>query len=70
MLEKMVRRKSESIYLAKVDLDKVPEFYKEHAITTLPTTMAYYKGDLVDVVEGPRWGQIVKLVNQSERLAN
>jgi thioredoxin-like negative regulator of GroEL len=43
MLEKMVKRK-DSIYLAKVDLDKVPEFRAEHAIDTMPTVMTYFKG--------------------------
>ncbi|XP_021949030.1 thioredoxin-like protein slr0233 isoform X2 [Folsomia candida] len=68
ILEKMVRRKSESIYLAKVDLDKVPEFRTEHAIETLPTVMTYFKGDVMDYVEGLNWGPIVKLVNEAARM--
>jgi thioredoxin-like negative regulator of GroEL len=70
MLEKMVKRKSESVYLAKVDLDKVPEFKLQHAIETIPTTMSYYKGDVMDFVEGLNWGPIVKLVNDAARMNN
>jgi hypothetical protein len=53
-----------------VDLDKIPEFRQEHAIETLPTTMAFYKGDVMDMVEGPEWGKIVRLVNDAARLTN
>jgi len=68
MLEKMVRRKSEQIYLAKVDFDKVPELKDQHGIGTVPTTMSFFKGDVMDSVEGLNWGPIVKLVNDAARM--
>lgn len=45
----------------------MPEFRREHAIETLPTTMSFYKGDVMDVAEGLNWGPIVKLVNDAAR---
>lgn len=67
MLEKMVKRKP-SVQMAKVDLDKIPEFRREHAISTLPTVMTYFNGDVMDMVEGLNWGPIVKLVNEATRM--
>jgi len=68
MLERMAKRKSDKIYLALVDFDKVPELQAAHGITSIPTTSVFYKGDVYDLVEGTSWGQIVPLVNEASKI--
>lgn len=68
MLEKMVRRKGDYVNLAMVDFDKVPELREEHGVTELPTVMTFFKGDVMDVVEGKNWNPIVALVNRAIKL--
>lgn len=68
MLEKMVRRKADYVNLAMVDFDKVPEFREEHGINEIPTVMTFFKGDVMDVVEGKNWNPIVAMVNRATKL--
>lgn len=68
MLEKMVKRKGEFVNLASVDFDKVPAFKEEHGISEIPTVMVFYKGDVMDIVEGKNWSPIVALVNRATKL--
>ncbi len=68
MLEKMAKRKSDKLFLAFVDLDKVPDLEKKHGITTIPTTRVLYKGEVVDSVEGLSWSQLTKLVNNAAKI--
>jgi thioredoxin-like negative regulator of GroEL len=68
MLEKMAKRKSDKLYLALVDFDKVPELREQHGITAIPTTSVFYKGNVLDLVEGNSWSQIVPLVNAAAKI--
>ncbi len=68
MLEKMVRRKGDFLNLASVDFDKVPELRDEHGVSEIPTVMVFFKGEVMDIVEGKNWGPIVAAVNRATKL--
>jgi len=62
-LETMAKKNSESYYLARVDLDKLPELAEEYGITKVPTTRAFYKGQQIDEVKGPKWISMSELTD-------
>ncbi|ODM89311.1 Thioredoxin, mitochondrial [Orchesella cincta] len=69
MIEKMIRRKGDKLNMAMVDFDKVPELKEDHGVNVIPTIMVFYKGDVMDVVEGKNWSPIVGLVNRAAKLS-
>jgi len=63
-LEDIAAQNSEKMYLARVDLDKLPELKEEFAISSIPTTMAFYKGEWLGEVKGPKWISIRELSDE------
>jgi thioredoxin-like negative regulator of GroEL len=63
-LEDLAKKNSDSMYLARVDLDKLPELKEEFGITAVPTTQAFYKGEVMGEVKGPKWVSIRELTDQ------
>lgn len=63
-LEDLARQNQETMNLAIVDLEKKPEFKEMYGITRIPTTRAYFKGDVEDQVQGPGWTSISKMVER------
>lgn len=68
MLERMVKRKDDKLYLALVDFDKVPDLQITQGVTEIPTTRVMYKGEVLDSVEGLSWAKLVPLVNQAAKI--
>lgn len=67
-LERLARNRAEKLYLAKVDTDKLADLAADYGVTTFPTIMTLFYGEIVEVVEGPQWSKVVGLVNNAAKL--
>lgn len=67
-LEKMAKENSESFYLARVDLDALPELQEAYGIKSIPTTRAFYKGRMIEEVKGLKWISMSELADKVLRI--
>lgn len=63
-LEDLALQNQETMNLAIVDLEKKPEFKEMYGISRIPTTRAYFKGNIEDQVQGPGLERITKMVER------
>lgn len=64
----MASDNTESFYLARVDLDKLPQLERMYGIKSIPTTRAYYNGRMIEEVRGPKWVSMSQLADRVLRI--
>ncbi|CAL8118913.1 unnamed protein product [Orchesella dallaii] len=63
-LEDFARKNSNVMDVAIIDVEKLPELKEELGVRIIPTTRAYYKGNVEGEIKGPSWNGIEKLANE------
>ncbi|CAL8118060.1 unnamed protein product [Orchesella dallaii] len=67
-LERLVKNRSDKMYLAKVDTEKLDILAADYGVTASPTIMTLFYGEIVEIVEGAQWSKVVALVNNASKL--